>query len=770
MPRRESISRNYAEADHLLGIVCDQLRQLHGEIDENRIRQAYELAQAAHEGQLRRDGSPFVMHPLEVAEICADLNMDEDSIIAALLHDTVEDTAVRLTQIRQLFGGDVAGMVDNLTKITKIDLLARFTGRGKASDQARNLQKLFVAMSRDIRVIVIKLADRLHNMQTLGVFPDHKRQRISLETYEFYIPIARRLGLGQMVRELDDLVFQHLYPEESAKLQTALTPTFELYEHRLEPVIENVTALLAANGIKARRIFGRRKHLFSIFRKMRKYGFSLEELDTKIYDLLAIRIIIEGNPMDCYSTLGLIHMQYRPIFERFRDFIAYPKDNGYQTLHTTVINDEGIRIECQIRTAEMDQLASKGVAAHWYYKESVDRRGVLVKDDSWNEFIRELSRERLDSEDFVARTRETFLGSQVLVLSPMGEVVSLPSGSTPIDFAYYIHTNLGHAIRGAKVNGAVVPLDHQLRNGDVIEVLKGEEDDTAPRPESLTMVKSPKSLIKIRQYFKRKPRSVRVAAGQAVLRQFIVREGLYPLNLTANEKLAELMRRVPVRSIDEIYEKVALGRFHCDEIVAQLKAIHTKRVELREDEAVALGGITPDSIDVSLIGIGSDLSVRLANGQSLRRRSELMRCCTPVSGDRIYGVFDRDSRRVKIHRVDCPLLQEELEDGELISLAWSETKDGMRFPARIEIVSLNRVGLLFEVLRYLSTSNINLGGAEFAQAPTVIGSDRYAHFQLTIEVADVDELKECLAELATLKDVREVKRLFKVLSNSEEGA
>jgi len=739
MPRREAASKLYTEADHLFGVVTDQLRELHGEINENRIRQAYELALAAHEGQERRDGTPYIMHPLEVAEICADLNMDEDAIVVALLHDTVEDTAVRLNQIRQLFGNEVAGMVDSLTKITKIDLLARFTGRGTASDQARNLQKLFVAMSRDVRVIVIKLADRLHNMQTLGAMPEHKRERISLETLEFYIPIARRLGLGQMVREIDDLVFRHLYPEDEAKLREKLRPTFELYEHRL-----------------------------SIYRKMRKYGFSYNEIEKKIFDLLAIRIIIEGDPMDCYKALGLIHMKYRPIFERFRDFIAYPKDNGYQTLHTTVINAEGIRIECQIRTAEMDIRASKGVAAHWYYKEAVDHRSMLVKDDSWNEFIRELSRERLDSEDFVAQTKETFLGSQVLVLSPMGEVVSLPSGSTPVDFAYYIHTNLGHAIRGAKVNGSVVPLDHVLRNGDVVEVVKGEESDTEPLPEWLTMVKSPKSLMKIRQYFKRKPRGVRVAAGQAVLRQFIVREGLYPLNLTANEKLAELLRRLPVRSIDELYEKVALGRFHCDAIVAQLKEIHKIHVERREDQVSADGLREGGESEVALIGLGSDLNVRLANGQALRRKSELMRCCTPVADDRIYGVYDRDSRRVNIHRVDCPMLQNELAGGDLVSLSWTAEREGVRYPARIELVSLNRVGLLFEVLRYLSTRNINLGGAEFAQAPTVVGDDRYAHFQLTIEVADKGELSECLAELGNLKDVKEVFRLFKKVNQTTE--
>jgi len=614
-------------------------------------------------------------------------------------------------------------------------------------------------MTRDTRVIVIKLADRLHNMQTLGSMPEHKRQRISLETMEFYIPIARRLGLGQMVRELDDLVFMNLYPQEYTELRDTLAPIFQQYEHKIEQMIAAVEALLTREGIKLKRVFGRRKHLFSVFRKMLKYGLDTDELPKTIADLLAIRIIIDGEPLDCYRALGLIHLHYRPIFDRFRDFIANPKENGYQTLHTTVINEEGIRTECQIRTVAMDLEASKGIAGNWRYKESGLNRGQLSKDTAWLDFIRELSRERIDSAEFVARTRDEFLAHTVLVLSPMGEVVSLPAGSTPIDFAYYIHTNLGHSIRKAKINGTEVPLDYQLTNGDMVEVIKGDEGDDAPRPEWLAMAKSPKSLLKLRRYYKRRPRAERVAAGQAVLRQYIVREGLYPLNLTANEKLAQLLSRLPVRSIDMLYENVALGQFQCDEIVEQLKEIHRSHVEKEEEKAAA----TPPSgtFEFALVGLAGDLNVRLPSGQPLRRRAELMRCCTPVLGDRVFGVNDRDTRRLKVHRVECPSLQRELESGELTELAWSDQPNTIRYPARIEIVSLNRVGLLFEVLRYLSTRNINLGGAEFAMAPTVLGSDRYAHFQLVIEVANGQELEECLRELGTLKDVRETKRLFK---------
>ncbi|MBN2083007.1 bifunctional (p)ppGpp synthetase/guanosine-3',5'-bis(diphosphate) 3'-pyrophosphohydrolase [bacterium] len=760
MPRKQQpTSRNYAEADLLFAVMCDELRRIHPRIDENRLRQAFELSLAAHEGQIRKDGTPYIMHPLEVAEICVDLNMDEDSVICALLHDTVEDTIVRLHQIRQLFGHNVATMVDSLTKITKIDFLARFTGRDKASEQARNLQKLFVAMTRDTRVIVIKLADRLHNMQTLEAMAEHKQQRISLETLEFYIPIARRLGLGQMVTELEELVFQYLYPREFKELHQTMQPVFQQYERQIEQMIESVQEMLQAQGLMLERVYGRRKHLFSIFRKMNKLKLMPSEIQKSISDLLAIRVIIHGSALDCYQALGIIHQHYRPVFDRFRDFIASPKDNGYQTLHTTVISDEGMRVECQIRTVEMDYSATKGIASHWRYKESSSPTEHVIKDRAWVDFIRDLSRERVGSQEFIARTREEFLASQVLVLSPMGEVVSLPAGSTPIDFAYYIHTNLGHAIRQAKVNGSVVPLDYALQNGDMVEVIKGRDGDAEPQPGWLAMVKSSKSLLKLRRYYKQRSRNERIAAGQAVLRQYIVREGLYPLNLMANEKLAQLLRRMPVRSIDELYEKVALGYFQCNQIVDELKEIHLSRVE-RQEELAAVQD-PQNGTEIALIGLASDLNVRQAGGQPLRRRAELMRCCTPVPGDKIYGVFDRDTRRVNVHRVSCPILQDELESGELLELAWQIDNSEIRYPARIEIVSLNRVGLLFEVLRTLSSRNINLGGAEFAMAPTVLGSDRYAHFQLVVEVADDAELAECLAELATLQDVRESKRLIK---------
>jgi guanosine-3',5'-bis(diphosphate) 3'-pyrophosphohydrolase len=751
-----TLARENQEAEALFSLLTSRLKSNYPTLDEAQLRRAYEMALTAHEGQTRMDGSPYIIHPLEVAEICVDIGMDPDAVIAAILHDTVEDTSVRLNQIRSSFGPEIASIVDSLTKIKHIDFFARFTGRNKASDQAKNLQKLFVAMTHDTRVIVIKLADRLHNMQTMASMPPHKQQRISRETLEFYIPIAKRLGLGHLSSELEDLVFQYLYPEEFDKLRRAVGQAVHEQEAKIAEMMERVTGLLRRNGIEFQGVFGRRKHLWSIFQKMQKQGVGLDS----IYDLLAIRIVLKGMTLDCYRVLGLLHNEYKPIFHRFRDFIGSPKENGYQTLHTTVIGPGGVWVECQIRTVEMDVEAARGIAAHWRYKElpGVDTR--LAKDPSWIDFINELTEEKVGSEEFVQRARETLLGDQVLVLSPRGEVVNLPAGSTPIDFAYYIHTDLGHAIRSAKVNGSVVSLDYSLRNGDMVEVIKSEERFPQPRPEWLVLARSSKSLIKVRKYFKALPRPERISVGRNLLRQYIVKEGLYPLNLTANDKLAALLRQLNVRNIDEIYDGVATGVYDCNDIVDKLKLIHRAKAETllqqQPDEAELVaagsGGVT---------GVGTDLGLVLQGGETIRHRCELMGCCTPVPGDRVYGVFDRPQKRTQVHRLGCPQLESQLGSGELLDLDWARTRDELRYPARVRLICLNRVGLLFEVLRELSSRKINLGGAEFMTTAHDIAQSSNVVFDLLVDVIDLVELEQCMELIRGIDDVFSVERLTK---------
>ena len=498
---------------------------------------------------------------------------------------------------------------------------------------------------------------------------------------------------------------------------------------------------------------------------MKKQGVGLDG----VYDILAIRIILDGTELDCYTAMGLIHGKYNPIFYRFRDFIASPKENGYQTLHTTVLGESGVRVEYQIRTVAMDLEASKGVSSHWGYKEGTGDNQHLMKDEAWKDFIMELTSEKLGSEEFVAKTRDTLLGDQVLILSPRGEVVNLPAGSTCLDFAYYIHTDLGHSARSAKVNGNYVPLGCPLKNGDVVEILKDKNLGVEPRPEWLVLVHSPKSLLKLKRYYKSRPRSERISVGRNLLRQYIVKEGLYPLNLTANDKLAALLRQLPVRSIDDLYDNVALGTFHCDEIIAKLKEIHKTKVMPALDSQPSDPEERP-AARYALINLAAKLGICQPGGRALRRKVELMRCCTPVPGDKIYGLWNRADRRILVHRVDCHQLMGGVDGVEMLELAWHPEREQQHFPARIIVVSFNRVGLLFEVMRYLSSKNINLGGAEFSVVPTVASPDRNAQFELMLEVQDKTELEDCIAGIKAIGDVLEVKRLSEPASKDSSKA
>ncbi|HES58684.1 MAG TPA: bifunctional (p)ppGpp synthetase/guanosine-3',5'-bis(diphosphate) 3'-pyrophosphohydrolase, partial [Firmicutes bacterium] len=516
--------------------------------------------------------------------------------------------------------------------------------------------------------------------------------------------------------------------------------------------VKHLAKVLADAGLVVANIYGRRKHVYSVHKKMQRQGVAMDG----IYDLLAIRIILDGTAIDCYKAMGVIHSAYKPMFHRFRDFISSPKENGYQTLHTTVLSPDGSRVECQIRTIKMDLEAEKGVASHWRYKESVHEQ-KLLKDAAWMEFIRELTSEAIDTEDFVAKTRDALLGDQVLVLSPMGEVVNLPVGSTPVDFAYYIHTDLGHAMRTARVNGVQVPLDYLLKNGDVVEIIKTTEFPPNPQPEWLVYAKSPKTLLKLRRFYRSRPKAERVEVGRNLLRQYIVKEGLYPLNLTANEKLMLLLKQLPVRSIDDIYEGVALATFRVDEIIQQLKAIHKTRVESKSHRTSGQEEELPTQSSAP-IGLASSLGVCLPGQRALRRRVELSTCCTPVPGDKIYGLWDRDTRRVRVHRPGCARLKTPIPGATVMELAWQDDSGGLHYPARISIISLNRVGLLFEVMKFLSASNINLGGAEFSVSPSVLSPDRMAQFDLVVDVESLEELQACMAGIEQIGDVIEVRR------------
>jgi guanosine-3',5'-bis(diphosphate) 3'-pyrophosphohydrolase len=748
---RQQTKSEHPEATELYRKLIETYRVEHPDADTSRIEAAFQLALQAHKDVERETGEPYITHPLNVALICARLHMDEESIITALLHDTVEDTPVRLKKIGRVFGKDVERKVDALTKIQRIDLFARFTGRTMSDEQARNLQKLFVAMAQDFAVLVIKLADRLHNLRTVHTLHPDRIKRKAKETLDFYVPLARRLGLREIANEMEDICFRHLYSKEYEWILRELDKTVGAKTQLYERMEEQVHEALAQEGLEVEMIYGRVKSPYSTWRKIQKDGVSIDQ----VFDLIALRIVISGDEIDCYRAMGVIHGLYRPLFSRFRDFVAAPKSNGYQSLHTTVAGESGQITEIQIRTVWMNDVAEHGVAAHWKYKE-LSSQGKLSKTFSWFQFIQDLSEEHLDSRRFVEKTRASLTEGEVLVLSPQGEVVSLPKGATPLDFAYFIHTDLGHSTQSAKINSVPVPLDYELDNGDVVEVVKNPEGKPNPQPEWLNIVKSPRSVVKIKRWFRSRTRRERVEMGRFLLRQQITKEGLYPLNLMDNTKLLQLIKILHIRKIDDMFDRIAVGNLMADEVVKQLKHKHIQESLQPRYQPTASWGRSPFH---TAVGTASELGIARKGGRPLRRKVELAACCTPVPGDEVFGLDNRKEHRVEIHHAHCPL-GNTMAEFTVIPVEWSEDAKNIYYPTALHITALNRVGLLFDVMRELSELSVNLTGGNLNLHPSVMHGDEVATFQLMVEVQSKEQLKEVLETLRKVEDIMAVERML----------
>jgi len=753
-------SEKHPEIQYLFDSLVKKLHTNHPGHQDQQLESAFEMALRAHENQNRESGEPYILHPLEVAHICADLGMDEASLVAALLHDTVEDTPIRLKRIRQVFGDEVAQMVDALTKIKHIDFFARFSGRTLSDEQARNLQKLFIAMARDFRVLVVKLADRLHNLRTLGNLPRERVERIARETLDFYVPLARRLGLQAVANEMEDICFRQLNPQEHEWITGMLSAHFKAKRSAYERMITNITRALASEKISLVRCFGRRKSPYSAWLKMKSQNLVPEQ----VFDLIAIRVIIDGDELDCYRTLGVIHGLYRPMFNRFRDFIAAPKSNGYRSLHTTVDGEGGQITEVQIRNRWMDEVAEHGIAAHWKYKHQLSQL-QLRETFSWFKFMEDLSEDHLDSRDFVEKTRESLAQKEVLVLSPQGEVVSLPAGATALDFAYYIHTELGHAASQARVNGAEVPLDYELHNGDIVEIIKNPEGQCRPGPEWLNLVRSPKSIVKIKRWFRRRPRRERIEEGKLLLRTHIESEGLRPLRLMDNRRLLELIKALRIRKIDDLFEEIAAGRLMAPDVVKQLRSKLLERAAQKK-----LAGSPTDKLAASsaprpvfrhLVGLASEIGIGSEENRPLRRKVELAPCCTPVRGDPIIGVDNRKEHRVEIHHRNCPQATG-CTQGDLVPVTWLAQSSGTYYPSLLYIHALNRVGLLYAVLGKLSQLGINLAGGTHSHKPASGGEEETAELQLVVEVQDAEQLARAITAVSEVDDVIAVYRGFQI--------
>jgi guanosine-3',5'-bis(diphosphate) 3'-pyrophosphohydrolase len=727
--RRHSVAAAKNELTPLLA----SYRTRHPKAPVATISRAYTVAAQAHQSQMRSSGESYINHPLAVAQIVADIGLDEVSVVAALLHDAVEDTEITVEDVARDFGSETAEIVDGVTKLERI----RFDSREE--QQAATMRKMLVAMARDLRVLVIKLADRLHNMRTIAAMPQQKQQRISQETLDIYAPLAHRLGMQEMKQQLEDLAFASLHSKRFAELDhlvSSRTPERDVY---LAKAVAEVRERLAELGIEAE-VTGRGKHLWSIYEKMVVKGLEFDD----IFDLIAIRVIV-GSMKDCYAALGCIHGRWRPVVGRFKDYIAMPKFNLYQSLHTTVIGPAGKPIEVQIRTAEMHQRAEWGVAAHWAYKEGGDKHAEI----DWLERIIDWQEEISDPAQFMESLKTDLEQDEVFVFTPKGRVITLPVGSTTIDFAYGVHTEVGHACIGAKVNGRLVSLDQVLNSGDTVEIFTSKVESAAPSQDWLTFVSSPRARNKIRQWFSRERRVDMIEAGRDDLTSELRRERLPVQHVWKSPQLESVVSELSYVDLDALL--AAIGEHHVSaKTVAQRLARGLRSGEEDEQLPATVAAPRRERTDGRSTKVGihveglDDVLVRLA------------KCCTPVPGDGITGFVTR-GRGVSVHRADCAnavsLMAEQAT--RMIEVDWdAQEQSDATFVAGVEVVALDRSRLLRDVTNSLSDHQVNILSCQ-----TVTGSDRVAKMTFEFEFANRGHLDAVIRTIKGIDSVYDAYRL-----------
>jgi GTP pyrophosphokinase len=726
-------------ANPVLEPLLQTVRATHPKADLAVIERAYEVAERAHRGQLRKSGDAYITHPLAVATILAELGMTPATLAAALLHDTVEDTAYGLGQLEKDFGREVAMLVDGVTKLDKVTY-------GDAA-QAETVRKMVVAMAKDIRVLVIKLADRLHNARTWRYVSVESAQRKARETLEIYAPLAHRLGMNTIKWELEDLSFATLYPkvyDEIVRLVAERAPAREEY---LAGVREQVSSDLKSAKIKAT-VTGRPKHYYSVYQKMIVRGRDFED----IYDLVAVRVLVDS-VRDCYAALGALHARWNPLPGRFKDYIAMPKFNMYQSLHTTVIGPGGKPVEIQIRTHTMHRRAEYGVAAHWKYKEDATAPGPEAKDGdsgpindmAWLRQLLDWQKETADPGEFLDSLRFEINAREVYVFTPKGEVVALPAGSTPVDFAYAVHTEVGHHCIGGRVNGRLVPLESTLENGDVVEVLTSKADGAGPSRDWLTFVKSPRARNKIKQWFSKERREEMIESGKDAIAKAMRKEGLPLQRLMSVEALTGLASELRYQDIDALYAAVGEGHVSAQHVVGRLVA--------------SLGGEE---------GASEDLAEATTPTRSMRRRSgdpgvvvvgtadvwvKLARCCTPVPGDPIMGFITRGNG-VSVHRTDCTNAESLVSQPDrLIEVEWAPSSASV-FLVQLQVEALDRNRLLSDVTRVLSDQHVNI-----LSASVQTSRDRVAISRFTFEMGDPGHLDHVMKAVRKIDGVFDVYRI-----------
>jgi GTP pyrophosphokinase len=698
-----------------------------GETEVATLERAYRVAELAHEGQMRLSGEPYITHPLAVAALLADLHLDTDALAAALLHDVVEDTPIEAAQIREEFGTTVEKLVAGVTKLGRIKL------HSQAQVQAENIRKMLVAMAEDLRVVLIKLADRMHNMRTISALPEERQRRIAQETIDIYAPLAHRLGIWQMKSELEDLCFAVLDPDNYERVRQEVHLRRRQRLLVLEQACQQLAADLAEAGIRAE-VVGRPKNLTSIFRKMQQGGKTIRE----IYDLVALRVICD-DIRGCYGSLGVVHALWKPIPGRFKDYIAMPKGNGYQSLHTTVVGEGGEPVEIQIRTRDMHRTAEEGIAAHWHYKEGTRSDQRLDEGFSWLRSLLEWQKEVLDAERFVEHVRLEVFQDEVFVFTPKGDVLSLPAGATAIDFAYRIHTAVGHRCLGAKINSRMVSLDHLLQNGDIVEILTTRSERHGPSRDWLNFAKTSSAREKIRQWFKRERREENVTRGRELLDRELRRMRGIQLNSVPQQRLLELAKEFRIPDLTDFFAAIGYGEVAARTVVLKWAA--------REEAGVA------DQVPASAIPVVTRSApsggVRVAGLADLM--TNIARCCKPVPGEPIRGYVTR-GRGVTVHREDCVNMRHATDPQRIVEVEWDEGSRQV-YPVRLRIEARDRTGLLRDVATAIAESKVNLSGA----AVEVDGSQS-AVISAVVDISSLTELSRLLERLEGVRDVQQVMR------------
>ncbi|GIV66220.1 MAG: bifunctional (p)ppGpp synthetase/guanosine-3',5'-bis(diphosphate) 3'-pyrophosphohydrolase [Chloroflexota bacterium] len=726
--------------------LMEILPQNYSVVDREMVMRAYRFAEAAHQGQKRASGEPYVSHCLAVAAILAEMQVPPAVVIAGLLHDTVEDTIVTLDDIRKEFGDEVAKLVDGVTKLTNLPRVSRgdqhrdsaiadedllpepveITTRSRRKDMTNEtLRKVFLAMGDDIRVVLIKLADRLHNMRTLGYMPEEKRKRIAQQTLDIFAPLANRLGIWQIKWELEDLAFRYVNPEKYREIAENLAERRQDRERQIQQIIQRMQTILRENGIKAE-ISGRPKHIYSIYKKMIEKGKTFE----MVRDLRAVRCIVKDIP-SCYAALGVIHTHWRPIPQEFDDYIAAPKDNFYQSLHTAVIYDDGKPLEVQIRTMEMHQNAEYGIAAHWRYKERGPKDELYEQRINWLRKLMEWRQEIEDAQEFVEGMKSDVFQDRVYVFTPRGDIIDLPAGSTPIDFAYHVHTEIGNRCRGAKVNGKLVTLDYTLKTGDQVEILTAKQGGPSRdwlNP-SLGLVKTQRARSKIRAWFKKQDREQNLTQGKAMFEKELRRLGIADVDV---EKLAQ---DFDFKNAEDLYVAIGCGDIGLGRVINRISDENARKdpfiFTLHQPKESK-----PSGNGVTVLGLKGLLTT-------------FARCCNPAPGDEIVGYITR-GRGATIHRQDCPNVLRLKERERIVKVTWGEPHQ--TYPVHILVKAYDRQGLMNDISMIMSNEEVNLLDINLKVTHNL------ASIRMVVEISDINQLSRVLTRIENLPNVLEAHR------------